>query len=87
MITLDGSSSSFAGCIKQREYRENRPQLIKPAFKQNSTLPYLGRNYRLVIIKKHNKKSENELQFINAEFVAPIKTSSKNSSRALIKNL
>jgi predicted metal-dependent hydrolase len=42
----------------------------------------------MVIIKKKNKKqSENEeLQFINAEFAATIKSSSKNSSKTLIKN-
>jgi predicted metal-dependent hydrolase len=68
---------------KQREFRDNIPAIIKPTFKENSTLPYLGKNYGLVIIK--NRKSENELQFINGEFVATIK-SSKNSER-LIKNL
>jgi predicted metal-dependent hydrolase len=70
---------------KQREFRKSTPQLIKPTFKENSTLPYLGKNYPLVIIKKNRKQSENELQLINGEFVATIK-SSKNSRR-LIKNL
>jgi predicted metal-dependent hydrolase len=68
---------------KQKEFRESIPEIIKPTFKEDSTLPYLGKNYPLVIIK--NRKSENELQFINGEFVATIK-SSKNSKR-LIKNL
>jgi predicted metal-dependent hydrolase len=68
---------------KQREFKENIPQLIKPTFKENSTLPYLGNNYPLII--KKNEKSENELRFVNGEFVAAIK-SSKNSKR-LIKNL
>lgn len=71
---------------KQREYRENKPQLIKPTFKQNSTLPYLGKNYRLVIRKNNKIQSENKLQFINAEFVATVKSSSKNS-KILLKNL
>jgi predicted metal-dependent hydrolase len=70
---------------KQREFRENTPQLIKPTFKENSTLTYLGKNYPLVIKKKKKKQSENELQLINGEFVATIK-SSKNSKN-LIKNL
>src|SRR5688500_9467381 len=56
---------------KQREFRTYTPQLVKPTFKQNSTLPYLGKNYPLII--KKNKKSENELQLINAEFAATIK--------------
>jgi predicted metal-dependent hydrolase len=72
---------------KQREFKENKPQLTKPTFKQNSTLPYLGRNYRLAKIRKNNNKSKNELQFINDEFVATIKSSSRNSSKTLIKNL
>src|SRR5215211_1629321 len=63
---------------KQREFRKSTPQLIKPTFKENSTLPYLGKNYPLVIIKK-KKQSENELQLVNGEFVARIKSSSKNS--------
>ena len=33
---------------KQRIFRANTPQLIKPTFKENSTLPYLGRNYQAV---------------------------------------
>jgi len=70
---------------KQREFRKNTLQLVKPTFKENSTLPYLGKNYPLVI-KKNKKQSENELQLINGEFVARIKSSSKNSKR-LIKNL
>lgn len=68
---------------KQREFRKSTPQLIKPTFKQNSTLPYLGKNYPLVIMK--DRKSENELQLINGEFVATIRSS--RDSRRLIKNL
>lgn len=70
---------------KQREFRKSMPQLVKPTFKENSTLPYLGENYQLVITRK-NKQSENELQLINGEFVATINSSSKNSER-LVKNL
>jgi predicted metal-dependent hydrolase len=71
---------------KQREFRKNTSQLIKPTFEENSTLPYLGKNYPLVMVKKKNKKqSENELRLIDGKFVATIK-SSKNSKRS-IKNL
>src|SRR5919108_4157006 len=35
---------------KQGEFRERIPDLIKPTLKENSTLPYLGKNYPLVII-------------------------------------
>jgi predicted metal-dependent hydrolase len=69
---------------KQREFRKSTPQVIKPTFKENSTLPYLGKNYRLIIIKNNNQ-SENELRFNNGEFVATIRAS-KNSKK-LIKSL
>jgi predicted metal-dependent hydrolase len=68
---------------KQKEFRKSTPQLIKPTYKENSTLPYLGKNYPLVIKKK---QSENELRLIDGEFVAILRSSSKNSER-LIKNL
>ena len=32
---------------KQKEYRDLSPDIIKPAFGENSTLPYLGKNYPL----------------------------------------
>ena len=44
---------------------------------------YLGKNYRLTIIK--NIRSENELRFINGEFVATIR--SFKNSKSLIKDL
>src|SRR5215217_7781288 len=70
---------------KQREFRKSTPQLIKPTFKQNSTLPYFGKNHPLVINKKNKKQSENVLQLINGEFAATIK-STKNS-KLVIKRL
>ena len=45
---------------KQREFRKSTPQLVRPTFKENSTLPYLGKNHLLVIIKKDKKQSEND---------------------------
>jgi predicted metal-dependent hydrolase len=30
---------------KQKEYREIVPQITKPSFKENTNLPYLGKNY------------------------------------------
>jgi predicted metal-dependent hydrolase len=41
---------------KQREFRKRSSQLIKPTFKENSTLPYLGKNYQLVIKKNKNNQ-------------------------------
>ena len=67
---------------KQWEFKKSTTQLIKPTFKENSTLPYLGKNYPLVIIKKKNPSENEELQFISGEFVATIKLS-KNSKKCL----
>jgi len=67
---------------KQWEFKKSTTQLIKPTFKENSTLPYLGKNYPLVIIKKKKPSENEELQFISGEFVATIK-SSKNSKKVL----
>lgn len=63
---------------KRKELRESIPDLIKPTFKENSTLPYLGKNYRLIIRK--DSHSNNELRFANGEFVVTIK-SSKNTKK------
>ena len=41
----------------------------------------------MVIKKKNKKQSENELQLINGEFVATIKSSSSKNSKSLIKSL
>ena len=30
---------------KQKEYRDMNPEITKPIFGENSTLPYLGKNY------------------------------------------
>ena len=37
---------------KQKEYRETIPQITRPSFKENTSLPYVGRNYPLTINKK-----------------------------------
>ena len=35
---------------KQKEIQIEKPQIIKPSFEYNTTLPYLGRNYDLQVI-------------------------------------
>jgi predicted metal-dependent hydrolase len=54
---------------RQYEYRHAIPQITKPTFKENSTLPYLGRNYPLRINKNQAK---NRLRFIDNEFMVDI---------------
>jgi predicted metal-dependent hydrolase len=67
---------------KQKEYRETIPQLIKPTFKENSTLPYMGRNYPLRILRK---QSENSIEFTNGVFFVQLKSSTV--TRPTIKKL
>ncbi len=57
---------------KQKEYRETIPQVTKPSFKENTTLPYLGNNYSLVINKKNTK---NGIDLVDGKFVATLKSS------------
>jgi predicted metal-dependent hydrolase len=66
---------------KQKEYKEAVPQLIKPTFKEDSTLPYLGRNYPLRILKK---QKDNNIELVDGKFVVGIK-SSKNDSKIIKK--
>ena len=67
---------------KQKEYRETIPQLIKPTYTENSTLPYMGRNYSLTIIRK---QSENSIEFAKSQFLFKLK--SLKVTRPTIKKL
>ena len=88
---LDKSQSDIEGIIsekaswilkKQKEYKELVPQIIKPTYKEGSTLPYLGRNYPLRILKN---QSEYNIKLCDGEFVIEIKSS--KASPAKIKKI
>ena len=68
---------------KQKEYKEAIPQIIKPTYEERTTLPYLGRNYTLRIIKN---QLEYSLKFLDGEVTVGIK-SSKQATTAKIKKL
>jgi predicted metal-dependent hydrolase len=51
----------------QREQREAISDIIKPKFKENSTLPYLGKNYPLRILSRQMTDS---FDFVNGQFEA-----------------
>jgi predicted metal-dependent hydrolase len=63
---------------KQKQYQEIIPEIIVPTFEESSTLPYLGKNYRLKI--KMNRPT-NTMRFIDDEFVVNIITSNINEER------
>jgi predicted metal-dependent hydrolase len=67
---------------KQKEFRESTPQLTKPSFKKNTTLPYLGRNFPIVISK--NQAADN-LKIVDEKFEINIK--SKKLSSDFLKKL
>jgi predicted metal-dependent hydrolase len=61
---------------KQKEYREIIPQITKPTFEEGSTLPYLGRNYPLRILKE--RQAENSIELVDGEFTIGIKPSKQS---------
>jgi len=70
---------------KQREYRDMTPQVIKPSFKEDTTLPYLGKNYPLTV---NRNQARNTIEMVDGKFVArlkPVKNSS-NTLRKLFEN-
>ena len=55
---------------KQKEYRETIPEVIKPSFKENTTLPYLGANYPMEI----NKEQANDsIEFVRRKICGQCK--------------
>ena len=66
---------------KQKEYRETIPEITKPSFKKDTTLPYLGNNYSITIIKKQSKDS---IDLVDEKFEVKVK-SSKNSPSQIKK--
>jgi predicted metal-dependent hydrolase len=67
---------------KQKEFRESKPQITKPSFKEDTTLPYLGRNYPLIIGKNSAK---NVIKLVDEKFVVTLK--SAKPSAKVIKQL
>jgi len=61
--------------IKQAGFYKNRksikPELIKPSFKENTTLPYFGRNYSLIINKN---QATNNLEVVDGKFEVSIES-------------
>ena len=67
---------------KQKEYRETIPQITKPFFKENTTLPYLGTNYSLKVKKNQAK---NSIELVDGYFLVGVK--SARLSQSILKKL
>jgi predicted metal-dependent hydrolase len=63
---------------KQKEYKETIQLIIKPTYEEGSTLPYLGRNYPLRIIKN---QSEYNIKLCDGEFTIEIKSSKHSPAK------
>src|SRR5919106_494295 len=70
---------------KQKEYREIVPQITKPSFKENTSLPYLGKNY---FVQINRKQAETCMEMIDGKFLVQVKASriSKNVFKELYEN-
>lgn len=56
---------------KQEQLKSSIPEIIKPTFEEGSTLPYLGKNYPLRIIKN---RFRNILTLVDEKFVVEIRS-------------
>lgn len=68
---------------KQKEYRELNPEITKPTYEENSTLPYLGKNYTLKIFKR---EARNTIGFVDGQFIVNI-WPSKNVTAQYVEKL
>lgn len=65
---------------KQKEYHDETKEIIKPTYENDSTLPYLGKNYELRIVYVDIDENQNEkIEFIGNKCNAYIFGSSDNS--------
>lgn len=68
---------------KQKEYREMNLHITKPTFVENSTLPYLGKNYHFKVIGQQ----KNSIRFIDGEFIITLFTSNSKNPASYIERL
>lgn len=66
---------------KQSEYRDkaNKIEIIKPIFRNNSAVPYLGKNLKLNIIQSYSVNRDT-MKFKNNQMFAFIKTDNRGAS-------
>jgi len=62
---------------KQKEYRERIPEIVKPTFLQGSTLPYLGKNYEIEIIKNENN-DDDKIELQHDKFIVALSFKKNN---------
>lgn len=76
---------------KQLEHKGVIPEIIKPSFEDGSTLPYLGKNYRIKVFRgrgegeEESYLKEDKIELVNGEFL--IYLSNSENSKKKIKTL
>jgi predicted metal-dependent hydrolase len=77
---------------KQLEHKGVIPEIIKPSFEDGSTLPYLGKNYRIKVSRGRGEEGEeksyvkeDKIELVNEEFI--IYLSNSEHSKRKIKTL
>jgi len=70
---------------KQKEYREMTPEVVKPSFKDSTTLPFLGRNYPLKI---NRNQSRDNIEISDGKFSVEVKSAklSNNNLKRLYES-
>ena len=76
---------------KQQEHKKVIPEIIKPTFEEESTLPYLGKNYRIRVARGGGEEETyldgNKIELVNGEFLIYLSNSEHSSSPKQIKTL
>jgi predicted metal-dependent hydrolase len=63
---------------KQKEYRKRKPEILKPNFLHKSTVPYLGKNYKVQIIKN---REDDKIQLKNGQFIVTLRFKKNSPNR------
>ncbi len=72
---------------KQKQTRNEKSEIVKQSFNNDSTLPQLGKNYPLEINYNEERKEE-KIEFHNNKFVVYLDLDSKeNESKEKIKSI
>ena len=71
---------------KQKEYEHSSYEIIIPTFLPDSTLPYLGKNYKLKIIVSDREGKQNSIDIVDDDLLFFVKSFDNFMDRELLKN-
>lgn len=85
-ITFEFLKSHLWILKKQKEYEHSSQEIIDPTFLPDSTLPYLGENYKLRIVSYKEKKNQNSIEIVNDNLLVFVKNFVDDKNKELLKN-